>query len=95
MRAIVVIGYKKSDKGLQPENIYTGVDGNEAHAAAEKARKSGSFVQITRLTNPLGTPLPVHPDDSKSSGAPRVVAPPARKPAIAPKTKSIDSATPI
>lgn len=59
MRAIIVTGWKQTDKGLQPENLYTGLDGVAAATAAEDAAKSRAFKFIGRLVNVSHAPLPV------------------------------------
>lgn len=53
----IVIGWKATPDGIVPENLYTGLDGVAAGAAAEKARKSEKFIRIGQVTNPTMRPL--------------------------------------
>ena len=61
MQAFILIGVKQTTSGPVPENIYTGLDGVALQLAADKAAASRSYISLTRLTNPSGSPMPIDP----------------------------------
>jgi hypothetical protein len=62
MRAILVIGWKGPQ--AVPEGLYCGLDGVKAAEVAAKARATGKYYALRKVTNleTVGHPLPTVPE---------------------------------
>lgn len=74
MRAILVIGWKSNNAA--PEGLYCGLDGEKAMEIAAKARDTGKYYALRKITQveTVGHPLPVVPE-AKPVKAPQKPAP--------------------
>ena len=59
LRLLILVGWKKTETGLAPEQLYFGNDAVTMGTSASEAQKSGDFVAIREFRNPEGRPRPV------------------------------------
>lgn len=69
MRALILIGVKKTSTGLVPVNLYTGLDGAALMKAASEAvaQTDVEWVSMHRMTNPATSPMPIMAGEVKTS----------------------------
>ena len=77
MNVTLIIGWKPSESGPQPFGLYCGLSGVNAVAAAAAAAKTGEYVKIGRINNPMVVPMPLVDSPMIVSGTPKPKAKPA------------------